>query len=371
MRVLFLISDTGGGHRAGALAVEAAMKRMDPACTTVIRDALVEAAPWPSNHAPAIYNWGMKHARWVWGASFHLMNGARRARFMADANWPLMKRRMVELVTRDRPDVIVSVHPLMTRSVVRAIRASGRSVPFVIVVTDLVTGHATWYDRDADVITVPTEEARARALACECAPERVHVTGQPLHPDAARAVGARETSRRAFGWNEPVVLCVGGGDGMGDLGKRVRALANARVPARIVVVCGRNEPLRRELSQTAWPVTVETHGFVNNLPEMMAAADVLVTKGGPGSIMEGCLAGLPILIYDYLPGQEYGNIELVRRAGVGDYIPDADALPAAVRTWLADPTRRAEAAVRARALANPDSATRIAAHIFSSVANPR
>ena len=366
MRILFLISDTGGGHRAGALAVEAAMKRIDPSCVTSIRDALVDAGPWPVNHSPAIYNWGMKHARWVWGASFHLMNGPRRARLMADVNWPLMKRRMVDLITTETPDIVVSVHPLLTRSVVRAIRATGRRLPFAIVVTDLVTGHATWYEKDADLVTVPTEAARSRAIACGCDPARVTVTGQPLHPDAGRAVGDREAARRAFGWNAPVVLCVGGGDGMGDLGGRVRALARAKIPARLVVVCGRNDALRRELTAETFPIPVDVHGFVGNLPEMMAAADVLVTKGGPGSIMEGCLAGLPVLIYDYLPGQEFGNIGLVRDAGIGDYVPSASALPGAVLRWLNDPAARAAVSTKARSLATPDSATRIARAVFAT-----
>ncbi len=368
MRILFLISDTGGGHRAGALAVEAALKSIDPTIEVVIRDAMVEAAAWPSNHAPEIYNWGMKHARWVWGGFFYAMNGPIRARLLADINWPLMARKMRQLVLRDQPDLVVSVHPLMTRAVVRAIASSGRKVPFATVVTDLVTGHATWYDRDADWIAVPTDAARQRAIKCGCLPERVTVTGQPLHPKAVTAVADREECRRHLGWTTlPVILCVGGGDGMGNLGARVHALANARVPARVVVVCGRNEALRRELLATRFPIEVEVHGFVNNLAEMMAAADLLVTKGGPGSVMEGCFAGLPILIYDYIPGQEWGNVELVRNAGVGDYVPSPNDLPATVLRWLGDPGLRAQVSARARALVTPDSSMRIAKGILGLI----
>ena len=94
------------------------------------------------------------------------------------------------------------------------------------------------------------------------------------------------------------------------------------LPARLVVVCGRNEKLRAELAAERWQIPVDVLGFVDNLHEIMAAADVLVTKGGPGSVIEGCLSGLPILIYDYLPGQEIGNVELVERTGAGRYVPE-------------------------------------------------
>jgi 1,2-diacylglycerol 3-beta-galactosyltransferase len=92
----------------------------------------------------------------------------------------------------------------------------------------------------------------------------------------------------------------------------------------------------------------------------MAAADVLVTKGGPGSVMEGCLAGLSILIYDYLPGQEVGNVRLVEKAGAGKYVPKTADLVREARALVEDPERRKETAARARALAVPDSARRIA-----------
>lgn len=367
MRVLLLISDTGGGHRAAAVAIEAALKRLDPAAEIITRDALVETSTWPLSCSPQIYTFAMRNLRWLWAFVWYLTNGQRRARFMADVFWPVMRRRMLDLVTKDRPDLIVSLHPFMTRAVSRAIRASGKPVPFGIVVTDLVTGHASWYDKDADWISVPTEEARLHAVAFGVPSERLAVMGQPLHPRAMDLHRDRETLREAFGWKMPVVLCVGGGDGMGALGAHVRAMARAAIPARLVVVCGRNIKLQNELQAETFPIPVEIHGFVTNLPEMMSAADVLVTKGGPGSIVEGCLAGLPMVIYDYIPGQEYGNMLYVRDNGLGSYVPDAKATPSAVRYWLEQHELRREVGEKAKRGVAADSSMRIAAGLIDLV----
>ena len=188
-RVLFLISDTGGGHRAGANAVAAGLRDLDPSADVRIEDALVRTAPFPVNRAPAVYTWGMKHARPLWGSTFHIMNGPRRARLMASVGWPGMRRRLAALIAEADPDVIVSTHPLVTRIVVRAVAATGRVIPFVIVVTDLVTGHASWYEPDADLICLPTHEALERAASCGVPREKLLLTGQPLHPRAASATG--------------------------------------------------------------------------------------------------------------------------------------------------------------------------------------
>ena len=142
------------------------------------------------------------------------------------------------------------------------------------------------------------------------------------------------------------------------------ASASAGLSARLVVVCGRNEKLRAELAAERWPLPVDVLGFVDNLHELMAAADVLVTKAGPGSVIEGCLSGLPILIYDYLPGQEVGNVELIERTGAGRYVPKNADLVDAVRQMIADPAARAAAGAKARTLAVPDSARRAAMAIL-------
>lgn len=370
MRVLFLVSDTGGGHRAAAVAIEAAMKRIDPSIQTVIRDALVETSTWPFSKAPGFYAFAMRHLRWLWAILFYLTNGPRRARVMVDVFfWPFMRRRLIELLKRDGPDLIVSVHPFMTRLVSKAKLAGDIQAPFAIVVTDLVTAHASWFDRDAHLISVPTEAARDHAISCLVDAARVNVLGQPLHPRAMDLHVDRDALRALYGWNEPVVLCVGGGDGMGNLGAHARAIARSGVEARVVVICGRNRRLEEELQSEAFPVPVEVHGFMNNLPEMMAAADLLVTKGGPGSVVEGCLAGLPILVYDYIPGQEYGNVQFVLNAGIGAYVPHPSQMAIAVSEWLERPDR-SELRARAKSLVAADSSMRIAKSLLDLVQAP-
>lgn len=370
MNVLILDSQTGGGHRAASEAIAAALLERDSTLHVEIVDGLVLGGPWPLNRAPAIYSWCMRHARFLWAFVFHLWNGPIRAKVMADLGYPGTVRRLRRLLQSKNADIIVSTHPLLTRTVARVMRSFDKRIPFAIVVTDLVTGHWSWYDRGADRIFVPTPEAFDIVKKGGVDPSVLRMTGQAVHHKCALAVPRRDEIRSRRGFTEVVVLLVGGGEGMGAIAGHARAINEARLPIRLVVVCGRNEKLRAELDALPKNQPTEILGFVHDLHELMAASDILVTKSGPGSIMEGCVAALPILLYDYLPGQEVGNVRLVESLRIGHYVPKPVDLVAALRRWIEDPTLRADAAAASRKYAIPDSADRIAAGVLELLAAP-
>lgn len=367
MKVVILYSATGGGHRAASEAIRDALGSIEPAVEVELVDGLVEGGPWPLNRSPAIYAWCMRRARWIWALLFHLWNGPVRAKVMADLGYPATAPRLRRLVEGKRADLLVSTHPLLTRTVARVNRKLARRTPFAIVVTDLVTGHWSWYDRGADRIFVPTPEAFDIVRRGGVDPAVLRMTGQAVHPRCGLATSRREQIRAGRGWTEQVVLVVGGGEGMGAIARHVQAIDGEGLPIRLVVVCGRNEKLRAELAAREYRQPTEIHGFVDDLHEMMAGADVLVTKSGPGSIMEGCVAGLPILLYDYLPGQEAGNVRLVEGRGIGHYAPKPRNLALALRRWIEQPMLRERAAKASLAYAIPDSAERIAKGLLELV----
>jgi 1,2-diacylglycerol 3-beta-galactosyltransferase len=364
VKVLILDSQTGVGHRAASDAIKAALLLREPNLEIEIVDGLVLGGPWPLNRAPAIYSWCMRYARWAWAFVFHLWNGPFRAKVMADLGYPGTVRRLRKLLQSKPADIMVSTHPLLTRTVARVMRGLPPKVPFAIVVTDLVTGHWSWYDRGADRIFVPTPEAFDIVRKGGVDPLVLRMTGQAVHPRCGQAVPERDAIRTRHHWTETVVLIVGGGEGMGAIYDHAAAINEARLDIRLVVVCGRNEKQRTKLEAIPVNQPTEILGFVNNLHELMAAADILVTKSGPGSIMEGCVAGLPILLYDYLPGQEVGNVRLVEARGIGHYVPKPKEVVAALKNWLDNPESMAAAALASREYAIPDSADRIATGIL-------
>jgi 1,2-diacylglycerol 3-beta-galactosyltransferase len=196
----------------------------------------------------------------------------------------------------------------------------------------------------------------------------LRLLGQPIHPKFDDVVGTKEQLRDGLGLpqDKMIVMLMAGGEGGGKLLPTTLALAKARLPIHLLVVCGRNEPLKEKLEemQQSLPTSMTILGFTDKIPEYFRAVDLLVTKAGPGSLAEANAAQLPVVVYDYVPGQERGNVDFVRNNGLGSIaIHGAGQVVQAVRTLIRTPLRLEEIRRNQELVAPVRSSRRIAALI--------
>ncbi|MFN3743044.1 MAG: glycosyltransferase, partial [Anaerolineales bacterium] len=121
-----------------------------------------------------------------------------------------------------------------------------------------------------------------------------------------------------------------------------------------------NQRLKAELETQVWPIPTFIYGFTREMPDFMRAADVLVTKAGPGTISEALNAGLPMILYARLPGQEDGNVHFVVRERVGHWASRPERVVGILREWLEHPETRQAYARRCHEKARPEAALTIA-----------
>jgi 1,2-diacylglycerol 3-beta-galactosyltransferase len=359
-RAVFLFSDTGGGHRSAAEAVaEAVARRHGGRIEVLLVDALRNYAPTPFNRLPGLYPRMVRTPR-MWGMGFRVSNGRQRGRVLTMLVWPYVRRACQRLVAEVSGDLFVSFHPLLIAPFIKAL--GPKRPPFYAVVTDLVSGHSLWYHGRLDLCFLPTAEAEARARVNRMPPEKLRVVGLPVAERFCQPPGDRQLLRAGLGWptDGPIVLVVGGGEGMGPLYETARAVARSGVAAAMAIVSGRNVGLRRRLEQVEWEIPTWVYGFEQRMPEMMQAATILVTKAGPSTIAEAANAGLPLVLYSCLPGQEEGNVEYVVTGGLGRWAPGPSQTANAVRELLASPTELARASEACRRAARPQAAIEIA-----------
>jgi 1,2-diacylglycerol 3-beta-galactosyltransferase len=358
--VVFYFSDTGGGHRSAAEAIIEAMElEFGGAFTSEMVDIYKNYGPGLFKRIPQLYP-EMVKARGVWKASFYATDGRTQARIMTASLWPVVRAATRKLVRNHPGDLIVSVHPMATTFALMAL--GSKRPPFYTVVTDLVTTHALWFDKRADRILVPTEMARDRAIAHHMAPEKLEVVGLPVAERYCAPAGDKAAVRQKLGWpaSKPIALVVGGGDGIGPMAKTARAIDQSGLDLALVIVCGRNEKLRRTLEAEKWDNQVHVYGFTRDLPEFMRAADFLVTKAGPGTIAEGLNANLPILMYSKIAGQEDGNVTFVESEGAGVWAPKPQLVVRTLTRWISRPDERNQVINNTRRAARPDASHRIA-----------
>lgn len=361
--IVFYFSDTGGGHRSAAEAIiEAIQLEYSDQATTEMVDFFKDYAPRPFNRAADIYPYMVK-APQLWSASFRATDGRARARMITTTMWPIARQAARALVQSHPADLIVTVHPFANSF---ALKALGKDrPPFINVVTDMVTTHALWYDNRADLILVPTETARGRALKYNMPPEKVRVVGLPVADQYCQPLGRKSVLRKKLGWptGKPIVLLVGGGEGMGPLAKTAQAIDNSGLDVVLVIVCGRNQRLKATLETCRWENLTLVYGFRQDMPDFMRAADYIVTKAGPGTIAEALNAQLPIILYAKLPGQEDGNVTFVEEEGAGVWAPKPEDVVRTLTRWISRPAERKKVIENCRRAGKPEAARTIA-HII-------
>lgn len=364
-KVLFLFSDTGGGHRSAAEAIIESIELLYPDQIETEMVDFFKKAPQPLPLAIPTYP-AMAKMTAVWETTYKMSNGRRRARFIQDAFWPYVRRAAHRLIDDYPVDLFVSVHPVPNMTVLRAMT---KKTPYISVVTDLVSTHAMWYDRRNDLIVVPTEEAWQRGIKLGLKPSQMEVVGLPVADRFCHTHGSRQELRTRLGWpqNHPIVLMVSGGEGMGPMGRTAVAIDKARLPITLILVTGKNAKLREKLESRKWSTPVKIFGFVNEMPQFMQASDVLITKAGPGTISEAFIAGLPIILFSRVPGQEEGNVTYVVDHGAGVWAPESDQVIDTLRSWLRNPDIRNQVAANSKRLSRPQASNRIAQIIAQQV----
>jgi 1,2-diacylglycerol 3-beta-galactosyltransferase len=370
--LLFLIADTGGGHRAAATAVAGQLATDRPGEFDIaIVDPVATASPGALGRTADLYGPLTQHARWLWAVMYHATNSATAVSLMRRSALRPVRETVERLVTTQRPATVVSFHPLLNHLAAEVVHAGPTPVPVITVITDLVDVHAGWACRDVDAVVIPSPGGLDRCRRAGIPAHRCHQLGLPVDAAFARPfpdVDERRALRRRLGLADDrfTVLVCGGADGSGPLRARARALAASGLDVGLAVVCGRNNRARRRLSglRDADGRPVPVRGFVDNMADWMRAADVVVTKAGPGTITEALCSGLPMLLTWYIPGQERGNLEWLVDIGAGRYVPRSGELVDAIAELCA-PGSPGLAAMRAAvaAAARPEATARIAALI--------
>lgn len=379
-RILIIMSDTGGGHKASGLALAAALRKLYPNKIEVtIVDMLSCECRQPFKSSVKTYQYVQKHPvlwKMLYEYSCFPLTCWLSQRIAVQNCWDGFVRRYEV----EDPDLVISVHPLMQHLPLRVanIEYGGperrmQRMPFVTVVTDLGGGHPLWLCNKVDTTYVPTENFERLARKKGIPKDKLRTYGLPIRPGfEARSPQEKDNIRKKLGLRKGVrtAVVIGGGDGVGKIDKIAIELgkelgADGGGPAQLVVICGKNLKLKGKLEKTRWPENVEVsvQGFVRDMDKWMGVADCIITKAGPGTISEACASGLPIMLSDYLPGQEAPNVRFVVKGGFGAFSRNPKTIAETVSKWLTDPGLLASMSRKSREAGNPEASKMIAKDI--------
>ncbi|MDM4719432.1 glycosyltransferase [Micromonospora sp. WMMA1363] len=356
-RVVVLSADIGAGHDAAAAELT---RRLTGYGLRVERLNVLSLLPGP---LPTMTREAYRSLlRWFplgYKALFALTGWSQSpARAIGAVLRPARQRLLARLPADTL--AVVTTFPFANQ-LVGPLRRDGRlSAGVLTYVTDFAL-HPAWVAPGIDVYCVIHEAVRAQAEPLGARP--VQVVDSLVAPPFVRSSRlSKAEARRRFGLPEKdrLALIVAGSWGVGQV-ERTAAEVLASGCVRPVVVCGRNEALRRRLR--GYPGHV--FGWVTDMPTLMRASDVVVENAGGLTCQESLAAGLPTVTYRPIPGHGRANAAILDRHGLTQYVATAAELPGALadvveagRSVVRAPTGADVAAMVARLVAPHPSAQR-------------
>ena len=353
-RLLVLSAGAGAGHNRAAEAVREHAREagheaewFDSLTFTgrVFRTLYAESYIWMASHSPAL--WGMLYK--LMGKRTEQPNLRKLMKTYDSLNY----RRLVRHIEAFRPDAIISTHFLPTNVVLAHLGTKGP--PVFQTITDLDV-HSFWIAPGVAGYFAGNEQVRWLVEKFGTPPDRIHVTGIPVHPAFARARG-RDAVRRELSLAPglPVVLFMSGGFGMGNMEEALERLLALPTQFQLLVVAGKNEKMKTRLEKIARGSSrkARVFGFVPNVHDFMEASDLMISKAG-GLTTSECLArSLPLVVYSPIPGQEERNADFLMERGAAVKAPTMDLLEYRVLELMEDAPRLARMRTSAAAIARP------------------
>jgi processive 1,2-diacylglycerol beta-glucosyltransferase len=331
MRILIATETAGGGHLAAAAALDEAWRALRPKDTVERLDLVKLFSPLHRKIHDAGYVKLVARAPELWGMIFTKTDDPKVARQLnrIKALFPSRARSRFEKFVADfKPDVVLCTHYEPVDALNEMRREQKTKTPFIVSVVTDFEAHALWMDQDVDLYCVAAEETKARLIARGAADGNAVATGIPIGAKFSSKVDALAV-RKAMGLRDDLLtlLVLSGGFGMGPVGKILTALDKVSHEFQTVVVCGRNEELRRDLAAQDRKHPTRVLGFAGNMHELMTVADLILTKPGGLTSSEALALGKPLFILDPIPGQEAANSDFLLERGAAAKVNRVEDLP--------------------------------------------
>jgi processive 1,2-diacylglycerol beta-glucosyltransferase len=375
-KILIISSDTGGGHRSAAAAIVAGVQKFLEGESYAVR---VVRAVEESHHLTArlvrLYNWILTN-RQHWMKYFYwLVNHVR------PETREFFHKRCIgfcaELFERWCPHIVVSVHPLTQHifgRVLKELKLADR-IPLVSVVTDPCYGF--WKGWACDAVTlylVASDEARRQLIDYGVAPEKIKISGMPVHPKFSfPGEEAAQAARRALGLDPEkfTVFVNAGWAGGGNIPQIFRELIRGQLDVQAIFLAGKNEDLRAAAESMASeaPFPIKVIGYSDEIEKLMNAANVMISKLGGLTTFEAFACRVPIiadLITEPMP-QEAGAANLIENRGAGVLLKRSIDVVPVVRRMMEDQIHYSNMRAATVLLAAPNSTRQIVEEIAALI----
>lgn len=321
--VLVVSASIGAGHDGAAMEIG---RQASAAGCSVERVDFLDLFPLGIGHLlRASYRLQLRAAPATWGWLLSRLGSGAGNRWATRLAYRLTRKRLLA-ACEGRPDLTISTYPLASQALSVLRIHGGLGTPVATFLTDMSV-HPLWVAPGVDIHLALHDVAAAAAR--DLGARDVRVVGPAVSPSFTPATGdSRRAARDRFQLPESERLClvIAGSWGVGDIARTVTELLGSGL-VRPVIVCGRNMSLLRRLRSVPG---VTALGWVDDMPGLMHACDLVVQNAGGLTSLEARRCGLPVVTYRSLPGHGLTNSRALESAGWAGWARDSDELALAL-----------------------------------------
>jgi len=371
-KVLILSASTGSGHIRAAQAIEEACAK-DKRVSEVLH---IDTLDYTNALFQRIYSKGyleaVKTAPYLWGRAFDATDKPWKKSMVGFTMERFNSQPLVNKIKKYNPDICICTHWMPAEIISTLIQQNEIHTNLGIVVTDYYV-HALWL---TDIFTrffVGKEESKMHLSLLGLPSDRIVVSGIPvLHAFTSTPAKSTLLSKYKFHHNIPLVLLSAGTFGIMSAEDIVKILEQIQTRCQIVVICGKNTKLKEALESyiaaQGEPVNAKYTivGFTDTMHEYLKMADIYIGKPGGLSSSECLVCGVPMVIWDPIPGQEIFNTYHILENGAGVMPNNAITIGFKVDQILSNPEKLKQMGENALALSFPNAAQTITDAMLSN-----
>jgi len=368
-RILLMYITKVSGHRQATMAIQHAIKSLDPNVTAPTVNGFGYTYPRLERVINGAYMGVIKTTPKVWDYLYDNPRILKKSKRIKAFLHKTSHAKIGRLIAKYRPDTVVCTQAFPCGMVADYKRAYNADFKLVGVLTDYAP-HSFWINDGVDCYIVPSSDAKERFKTKGVTEDAIKVYGIPIRPKFAVQLDKKPIAEKlGLDLNVPTVLVMGGGQGLGPIKAVVKSLLRIEMPLQMIVLTGVNKKLLKWLDRqktkkrkpkTSKNKTIIAYEYANNVDELMEVSTLIITKPG-GMTTSECLAkGLPMVIVNPLPGQEMRNTGFLLKKGIAIRIDKTNDIGEEIELLLKSPEKILEMGKAAFAEAHPHAALDIA-----------
>jgi UDP-N-acetylglucosamine:LPS N-acetylglucosamine transferase len=374
-KIIYVLYAPGGNnHRSMAQMIEETFKRRYPQHTVILEDVSKTIANKTLKFIFSVYDNLLIINPRLAKYAFNMVDLVKTDKPLVPV-FPGIVNRLATRIKAVKPDVIISVHSGINFFIAAALKQmqAEPKIPFTILCTELCGSPLlkSWVYPEVDLMFGLLEPGRQEFLNLGVPPEKIKMMGGPIvNPRFQDFSLAKTEARKKFGLKEDVftIMIMSGGIGLTANYHFTKQLISSKLPVQILVCTGRNEKLKLKLDKLAKNAdNVKVFGFTDQIPNMMDAADLMVTKPGPASLSEAIIKELPIILdqISCVMPQESGNVKYITEQGLGKKVTQLSEFQNLISSLIFNPEELSAMKGNMRRVKQDESAGKLADYLLT------